>query len=276
MSTTVTPKKGVGKRIEFEPTAVLALIWVALILVWAIVPGVFATSHPLEGDVFERLQPPSTEHWFGTDQVGRDVYSRVVHGTQLTLQSVGLALLLALVVGVAIGAVAGYVGGKTDSVFMRVIDVILSIPSLLLSLTVIVAVGFGTANVALAIGIGCIAPIARVTRAEVKSIRNRAYIEAARAAGNSEIDIVVRHVVPNAVGPVFALAVLECGTAILMISTFSFLGYGTPPPAPEWGALVAEGRDFLAGYPWISTIPGLIIAITVIAINRISQLLRTP
>ncbi|WP_196794454.1 ABC transporter permease [Corynebacterium timonense] len=253
----------------------LAIVWVALMVAWAIAPGLFATADPLEGDVFERLQPPSAEYWFGTDQLGRDVYSRVVHGTQLTLQSVGLALLLALVVGVAIGAVAGYAGGRTDSVFMRVIDAVLSIPSLLLSLTVIVAVGFGTANVALAIGIGCIAPIARVTRAEVKSIRNRAYIEAARAAGNSEFDIVLRHVVPNAVGPVFALAVLECGTAILMISTFSFLGYGTPPPAPEWGALVAEGRDFLAGYPWISTIPGLIIAITVIAVNRISQLLRS-
>lgn len=257
-----------------SPTVILALAWLTVIAVWTITPGLAAPGDPISGDVTVKLQPPSSAHWFGTDQLGRDIFTRVVHGTGLTVKAVLIAVGLGFALGGLIGAAAGFLGGWVDAVLMRVADVLLSIPSLLLSLAVIVALGFGTVNVAIAVGIGSVASVARVMRSEVLKVRNNLYIEAATAAGATRWRVLWRHALPNSLGPVIVLVVLESGTAVLAISSLSFLGYGAPPPAPEWGALVSQGRDYLAAQGWISTIPGLVITATVLSVNRLSNALN--
>lgn len=253
------------------PTVVLALLWLTVILVWTLVPGLVSSGDPIAGDVSQKLQAPSAEHWFGTDQLGRDIFTRVVHGTGLTVKAVLVAVGFGFAVGGVLGAVAGFLGGWVDSAAMRIADVLLSIPSLLLSLAVIVALGFGTVNVAIAVGVGSVASIARVMRSEVIKVRRNLYVEAAVAAGATRWRVLWRHVLPNSLGPVIVLVVLEFGTAVLAISSLSFLGYGAPPPTPEWGALVSQGRDYLAAQGWISTIPGLVITATVLSVNRLSN-----
>nr|WP_245802194.1 ABC transporter permease [Corynebacterium pacaense] len=253
----------------------MALAWLTVILVWTLAPGLVTSGDPISGTVADKLQPPSGAHWFGTDQLGRDIFTRVVHGTGLTVKAVLIAVGLGFAVGGALGATAGFIGGWVDAVLMRFADVLLSIPSLLLSLAVIVALGFGTVNVAIAVGIGAVASIARVMRSEVLKVRTNLYIDAAVASGATRWRVLWRHVLPNSLGPVIVLVVLEFGTAVLAISSLSFLGYGAAPPTPEWGALVSQGRDYLAAQGWISTIPGLVITLTVLSVNRLSNALNT-
>ena len=259
----------------FAPTALLALLWLIVVGLWALAPGLFTSGDPIVGEVANKLQPPSGEHWFGTDQLGRDIFTRVVYGTGLTVKAVLIAVSLGFAVGGVMGALAGYLGGWVDAILMRIADVLLSIPGLLLSLAVIVALGFGTVNVAVAVGVSSVATIARVMRSEVLKVRNNLYVEAAVAAGATRWRVLWRHVLPNSLAPVIVLVVLEFGTAVLAISSLSFLGYGAPPPTPEWGALVSQGRDYLAAQGWISTIPGLIITATVLSVNRLSTALNS-
>lgn len=256
-----------------KPTVALAVLWLALVLVAAVAPFLLTAGDPLAGDIAQKLLPPSGDHWFGTDQLGRDIYTRTVYGAGLTVQAVLVALALGLTVGSVLGLVSGFAGGVVDAVLMRIADILLAIPTLLLSLAVIVALGFGTLNVAVAVGITSVASISRVMRAEVLKVKQSPYIEAARAGGARTGRILFRHVLPNSLGPVIVLGVLEFGSAILAISALSFLGYGATPPAPEWGALVAQGRDFLAGQGWIATLPGLVVAASVLSANRIANVL---
>jgi peptide/nickel transport system permease protein len=185
------------------------------------------------------------------------------------------ASLIAIGVGLAFGAplglLSGYAGGLLDSVLMRLVDVVLAIPSLLLSLAVIIALGFGITNVAFAVGLAFVGSSARVMRGEVLMIRQNPYVEAATVGGARRGRVLFRHVLPNAVGPVLTLAAVEFGEAILSVSSLSFLGFGVQPPAPEWGALVADGRDYLNSAWWLTTLPGLTIIATVLAANRISR-----
>nr|WP_246287087.1 ABC transporter permease [Schumannella luteola] len=242
-----------------------------LVVVGAVLPQLIAAGDPLAGVPREKLQGPSAAHLFGTDQLGRDLFTRVVHGTGLTLRSAVLAIGIGLASGAVLGLVAGYVGRWVDDVVMRVTDVLLAIPSLLLSLALITALGFGTTNVAIAVGLASAAGIARVLRAEVVKVRTSTYVEAAVVAGNHPLRVLLRHVLPNSTGPVIALATLELGTAVLAISSLSFLGYGAVPPTPEWGSLVSTGRDYLQGAWWLTTLPGLVIALTVLAANRLAR-----
>ncbi|TPW75716.1 ABC transporter permease [Schumannella soli] len=251
--------------------AILAAVWLLLVLVAAVLPQVIAAGDRLAGIPREKLQGPSAAHLFGTDQLGRDLFTRVVHGTRLTLRSAVLAIGIGLASGAVLGVLAGYVGRWVDDVVMRVTDVLLAIPSLLLSLALITALGFGTTNVAIAVGLASAAGIARVLRAEVVKVRTSTYVEAAVVAGNHPLRVLLRHVLPNSTGPVIALATLELGTAVLAISSLSFLGYGAVPPTPEWGSLVSTGRDYLQGAWWLTTLPGLVIALTVLAANRLAR-----
>ncbi|MTD16625.1 ABC transporter permease subunit [Nakamurella sp. YIM 132087] len=244
---------------------------IALVVGWAFLPGVFAHQDPLAGNPVDKLQAPSGAHWFGTDYIGRDLFARVVHGSALSLQATVLAVAIGLVFGSAIGLWAGWAGGRTDSLLMRVVDVLLAVPGLLLSLTVVVALGFGTINVAIAVGVGIVASFARLMRSEVLRIRSSEFVEAAGALGRKWYGVLGEHVLPNAAGPVLALATLEFGTAILSISSLSFLGFGAQPPAPEWGQLVSEGRNYLAGAWWLTTLPGLVVVAVVLAANRIGR-----
>lgn len=182
-----------------------------------------------------------------------------------------IAVLVALVAGSVLGLLAGFRGGALDSAIMRCVDVLLAIPSILLSLALVTALGFGTTNVAIAVGVANLAQFARLMRAEVLRVRTGVFVEAARAGGVRWTGVLGRHVLPNALGPVLALATLTFGTAVLEVSALSFLGYGATPPTPEWGSLVAGGRGFLATAWWMTTFPGLTVAAVVLSANRLSR-----
>ncbi len=256
-----------------EPGLLLATIVLATVLAAALFPQLFTSLNPLRGSGAARLLPPSALHWFGTDQLGRDLFTRVVYGTGESVKAVAVAVLVGLVVGSVIGLLAGYIGRWVDDILMRVMDVLLAVPTLLISLAIINALGFGTFNIAIAVGIGSVASFARVMRSEVLKVRQMPYVEAASFAGIGPLRTLVRHVLPNAAGPVLVLATLELGMAILSVSALSFLGFGAPPPAPEWGLLVAGGRDYMASAWWLTTLPGIVIAITVLSANRIARAL---
>jgi peptide/nickel transport system permease protein len=266
-------------RVRFllrRPGFVVSIVYVALVLLAAFAPHVLAPGDPAVGVPAERLQPPGAAHVFGTDYLGRDVYTRVVHGASLSLQATVIAVSVALVVGGLVGVLAGFVRGWLDEVLMRGVDVLLAVPAVLLSLALITALGYGTVKVAIAVGIASVASFARVMRAETLRVRQSVYVEAARSVGTRWHVTLLRHVLPNAAGPVLVLAVLEFGLAILAVSSLSFLGYGAPPPAPEWGSLVAEGRNYMAVAWWLCAVPGAAIAAAVLAVNRISRALDGP
>ncbi|MFD0482780.1 ABC transporter permease [Kineococcus sp. GCM10028916] len=269
----VRPRRGVPSRLR-RPDVVLAGLVLLLVLLWAVVPDLFTSQSPIDGVPADRLQGPSAAHLFGTDHLGRDLFSRVVHGARLTLQATVLAVLIGLLVGTLVGLVSGFVRGVVDDVLMRVMDVLLSIPALLLSMALITALGFGTTKVAIAVGIGTVANFARVMRSEVLKVSSAVYVEAARANGVRTTGVLFRHVLPNAAGPVLALSALEFGVAVLAVSSLSFLGFGAPPPAPEWGSLVSGGRDYLATSWWLTTLPGLVVAAVVLSANRIARALE--
>jgi len=253
-----------------RPGLTLAILWMAAVVLAAFVPGLIAPDNPL-GVTTAIQASPSWSHLFGTDEIGRDLFSRVVYGSSLSMRASLIAIAVGLLIGGPLGLVSGYVGGWADSILMRLVDVLLAIPSLLLSLAIIIALGFGITNVAFAVGAAFIGSSARVMRGEVLKIRQSPYVEAATAGGARRLRVLWRHVVPNSVEPVLVLASMEFGTAILAVSALSFLGYGVQPPAPEWGSLVADGRDYLNTAWWLTTLPGLTIVATVLAANRISR-----
>ncbi|MEW1718213.1 ABC transporter permease [Streptomyces sp. NPDC093109] len=256
-----------------RPGLVLSALVVVLVVLASFGPGLFTSRDPLKGVPAQNFRAPSGAHWFGTDELGRDVFSRVVHGAQLSLKATLIAVAVAFVVGSLIGLVAGFVGRWVDDVLMRFVDVLLSIPALFLSLALVTALGYGTVKVAVAVGIASVAGFARVTRAEVLRVRQAVFVEAARACGARWYSVLGRHVLPNAAGPVIVLATLDFGSSILAVSALSFLGYGAPPPAPEWGTLISDGRNYLANAWWLTALPGLAIAATVLATNRIARAL---
>lgn len=267
-------RDGFWRRLIRQPGLILSFAVIALVIAWAFFPWAFTSMDPINGVPAERLSAPSAEHWFGTDNLGRDTYTRVVHGSALTLQATMVAVLVGIVVGAGIGLIAGFVRGLVEDWLMRIIEVMLAVPGLLLSLAVVTALGFGTINVATAVGIANIASFARVMRSETLKISALPYIEASTASGSHWSYTLFAHVLPNARGPVLALTALEFGTAILSVSALSFLGFGAQPPTPEWGALVSGGRDYLATAWWMTTFPGLVIAAVVLSANRIARFLE--
>nr|WP_269778724.1 ABC transporter permease [Microlunatus antarcticus] len=220
------------------------------------------------------MTPPGAAHWFGTDELGRDLYTRVVFGSTLTIQAALSAIVIALVAGLGLGVLSGFFGGWVDAVLMRVVDVSLAIPGLLMALAVVTALGFGTLPVAIAVGVGIVPGFARTTRAEVLRVKTLPYIEAARASGATRSRILLHHVLPNAWGPVAVLAVLDFGVAILSVAALSFLGFGAAPPAAEWGTLIARGRDYLVTAPWVSLLPGLFVGLVVLSLNHVARTLE--
>ncbi|MFE5288183.1 ABC transporter permease [Nocardia sp. NPDC056611] len=249
-----------------NPGTVAAGAVVALVCAWAVAPAVFASGDPLRG--------PSLQHWFGTDNLGRDLYTRVVHGAALSLSATVFAVLIGLVTGALIGLVAGAAGGVVDTAIMRAVDVVLSIPDMLLALATITVLGLGTRNVAIAVGISLIARFARVMRGEVLRVRNAPYVEAAFASGVRWHIVLFRHILRNAYGPVAALAAVDFGVVTLFVASLSFLGYGAVPPTPEWGSLVSEGRGYLATAWWLTTLPGLVIVVLVLSTQRIARAMQ--
>lgn len=257
-----------------RPLLPLGVAVLVLALAWALWPDVFSHYDPLLGQPAQSLQPPSAAHWFGTDHLGRDLYSRAVHGSALSLQATALAVLIALLIGIAIGVVAGYFGGRLDAALMCVVEVLMAIPSLLLAMAIITVLGFGTLNIALAVGLSSVATFARLVRGEVLRWRTSLFVEAARVSGVGPWGIITGHILAHAAGPVLALAALEFGAAVLSVSALSFLGFGAPPPQPEWGLLISEGRNYMVAAWWYTSLPGLVLAAVVLAANQLARAIQ--
>lgn len=259
------------RRVRLQPG--LWLAWAVMIaaLLMAIAPQWFTSSNPLEGIPGAQRLAPQAHYWLGTDQLGRDLWTRVVYGAVHSLSAALIAVAIGLVVGTALGTLAGALAGRVESTIMRLVDVLLAIPSLLLQLTVIILLGFGTVNAAVAVGVAAIASFARLARAEVVRVRHSDYVEAARGSGGTFFAVFWRHILPNSLTAVLAFATLQFGQAMLALATLSFLGYGTPPPVPEWGLLIAEGRNYLSTAWWLTTFPGLAVVAVVLAANRLSR-----
>jgi peptide/nickel transport system permease protein len=261
-------------RSLLRPTVLLCAAVLLVTVAWALLPQLFTSYDPI-ANVGASLQPPSAEHLFGTDSTGRDVFSRVIHGARETLTGALAAVAVGFVVGTSMGVIAGSAGRAVDELIMRIVDVLLAVPSLLLSLSVIILLGYGTMNAAIAVGVTSIAAFARLVRSQVVQVSASDYVEAAYGSGASFWAVLWRHVLPNSLTPVLALAALQFGSAILQISTLGFLGYGAPPPIPEWGLMIAESRDFVATAWWLTTLPGLVLVLTVLATNRLSHAVHT-
>ena len=253
------------------PGSIIAIVILAVAFLAALVPGLFTSADPYAGTDVALLSPGQNGHLMGTDAVGRDLYARVVYGARQSLLGALIAVAVGLVVGTLIGLIAGSLRGVVDTILMRVVDVLLSIPGILLSLSIIIVLGFGSVQAAVAVGATSVATFARLARSQVITVANAEYIEAAYGAGATRATVLLRHILPNSLTPVIALATLQFGTAILQLSILGFLGYGAPPPTPEWGLIIAEGRDFMATAWWLILLPGIALVAVVMSANRLSQ-----
>jgi peptide/nickel transport system permease protein len=247
---------------------------ILLIILLAIFAPVIAPSDPYAIDPVNRLQPPSMDNFFGTDETGRDVFSRVVHGSRISLQVGFIAVSISMSLGVLFGVTAGFYGGAVDQVIMRFIDVLLAFPGFLLALAIIAMLGPSLTNAMIAVGIGSAPGFARLVRSVVLSIRNTDYVMAARVVGASNFHIMRNQVLRNVLAPVIVLATLEFPLAILIAANLSFLGLGAQPPTPEWGAMVVSARTFIRSEPWLINFPGLAIFITVLGFNLFGNAVR--
>lgn len=239
-----------------------------------IAPGLVAPGDPTVVEPGSALTSPEWGHVMGTDQYGRDVLRRVVHGARVSLGVSVAATVIGALVGCTLGLLAGYVGRWVDAVAMWAVDVMLSFPTLLLALAIVAVLGRGPENVALALGIASIPLYARVLRGQVLSVRERLFIDAARAAGTRPSGILLRHVLPNTIGPVLILATINVGTTLIAASALSFLGLGPAAPSPEWGAILEGGRRFIGRAPWIVVGPGIILVLSVLSVTIVGQWLR--
>jgi peptide/nickel transport system permease protein len=250
----------------------------ACVLLGVTLAAIFAAQvspyNPTRQDFRVERDPPSMAHWMGTDELGRDVLSRIIWGAQASLQAGATAATIALVVGLMLGMVAAYYGGRADSLIMRTMDVVLAFPYILLAIGVVAILGPGLRNAMIAIGIVYVPYYARVVRGAVLSVRARDYVEAARALGARDGRIMWRHVLPNTVAPVIVQTTLNVGSAIIDTAGLSFLGLGTQPPTPDWGNMLSAGRSYVIDSPWIATFPGLAILVTVLAFNLMGDALR--
>ena len=254
-------------------TTLVSLAFLAIVLAWAVAPGAFTAYDPAIGIPEDKFLAPSAEHLFGTDQLGRDQFARVVFGTQSSVLSALVAVAIGVIVGGAIGLIAGYFGSWPDIALARLVDVLLAIPSFLLAVVVVSSLGFQTINAAIATGVSAVAVFARVMRSEVIKTRRAVFVEASTLQGGSRAHILFRHILPNASRSILTLAVLQFGLSILVIAGLAFLGYGDPPPASDWGLLISSGKDYPRA-PWLLVFPAAVTIATVLAINRISRWLR--
>lgn len=261
-------------RIRRHKGLLVGLSVLAALVLVAMLQNVLAREDPTRIDIAAALQPPGASHLWGTDQYGREIWSRVIHGTRISLTVGVISVGIAASVGTTAGLVSGFYGGLIDSLLMRLIDVMLAFPGILLALAIVSVLGPNLRNLMLAVGISGIPAYARLVRGSVLVAREQTYVEAARAVGAPSGLIVWRHVLPNVVAPIIVTGTLGLGGAILSAAALSFIGLGSQPPTPEWGRMLSEGRDYLRDAWWISTFPGVAIMLTVLAMNLLGDGLR--
>jgi peptide/nickel transport system permease protein len=259
------------RRFRRHKLALFGLAVLGLLLVCAAVPGWIAPYEPLAIDMPVRLEAPSLAHPFGTDDFGRDILSRIIHGARISLQVGIIAVGIAATVGIPLGLVAGYLGGFVDAIIMRCMDVIFAFPAILLAITIMALLGPSTTNVMIAIGIVYIPIFARLVRGSTLALKAQDYVEAARAAGAPARRILLRHILPGTLGEITVQVTLSLAYAILAEAALSFLGLGTQPPTPTWGSMLAFGREWVREAPWFSFFPGLAIFVTVFSLNLVGD-----
>src|SRR5205823_6846300 len=257
-----------------NPLNLLALALIAVFALCALLAPVIAPYDPLAQELGSRLQPPSPQHWLGTDSLGRDIASRILFGARISLIIGVVVVATAGVVGTAIGLVAGYAGGLVDESLMRLTDVFFAFPALILAMAIAGALGPSLTNAIIAIAVVSWPVYARLVRAQVLTLREREYVEAARSLGASTPRIIWQHILPNTLAPLLVQASFDMGGAILAAAGLSFIGFGTQPPTPEWGVMISDGRSYISTQPWLSLFPGLAILFTVAAFNLIGDGLR--
>ncbi|MDQ0337942.1 peptide/nickel transport system permease protein [Caldalkalibacillus uzonensis] len=262
------------KKLSKNKAAVVGGIMIMILVIIALFPSFFATHNPLEQNLQNKLAKPSAEHWLGTDHLGRDIYSRIIYGTQITLYVGFVSVLIGAFFGVILGIVAGYYGGWIDSLIMRIMDVLLAFPGILLALAIVSALGPDLINVIIAVGIFAVPTFARIVRGSTLAVRKLEYIDAIKALGARDGKIIFQHIMPNVMSPIIVQATLYIATAILVASGLSFLGLGAQPPKPEWGAMLSGGRNYIWDAPHVSTFPGIAILVSVLAFNLLGDGLR--
>jgi peptide/nickel transport system permease protein len=285
MATVIVVPRSAGRRllpgraraILRDPLAVAGLVVITLVVVLALF-GPWIAPYPGRDDMgaidmSQSYLPPSAAHWFGTDDLGRDVYSRVVLGARSALGVSLLVVGIAIGVGVPLGAIAGYRRGRIDGLIMRTTDLFLAFPPLLLAMAIVAALGPGLEHAALALAISWWPWYTRIARGVAVSLREQPFVDAARAIGVPDGTVVARHIVPNSLGPIVVQATVDVGTVILAAGSLAFIGLGARPPQPDWGLMVAQGREVILDQWWVSTFPGLAIFVTVLAFNLVGDVL---
>ena len=274
MDETLTPPRKWRPAWLRSPLTVAGLVLVALLILIAVFAPVIAPADPINQILSSRLKPPSAVNWLGTDQLGRDMLSRMIYGARISLL-IGIVVVgISASVGTFVGLTAGYAGGWLDEILMRVTDTFFAFPALILAMAISGALGPSLTNAMIAIAVVSWPVYARLIRAQVLSLREREYVEAARSLGASSQQIVWQHILPNCLAPLMVQATFDLGGAILSAAGLSFIGFGTQPPTAEWGVMISEGRNYIATQPWLSLFPGLAILFTVAAFNLIGDGLR--
>ncbi|WP_026703329.1 nickel transporter permease [Salibacterium aidingense] len=266
--------KNILKRLKKNKAAMLGGFLILFFILVSIIGPHLVPFSAGEQNLVNKLEGPSAEHWFGTDHLGRDIFSRVIHGMSITLYIGFFSVFIAAVAGVVIGIVSGYFGGKIDTVLMRCMDVLLAFPGILLALGVVTILGPSLNNVILAVGVFSVPAFARIVRGSTLAVKELEYIDAVRALGASDFRIIFRHVLPNVFSPIIVQATLRIATAILTAAGLSFLGLGAQPPMPEWGAMLSDGRNYIFDAGHVAFFPGIAIVVVVLAFNIFGDGLR--
>ncbi|MFK9094309.1 nickel transporter permease [Bacillus salipaludis] len=269
-----SPWKMMLKRFKKNRRAMIGFYITSIFVIMALLAPWISPYDPFQYNMKALLHPPSLDHPFGTDQFGRDVLSRIIHGSRISLMIGIVGVGISIIVGVTLGTVAGYFGGILDSIIMRIMDILLAFPGFLLALAIISILGPSMINVMIAIGIFSIPVFARIMRSSVISIKYKEFIEATKSLGGSHFLIIMKHVIPNCIAPIIVLSTMRIATAILTAAGLSFLGLGAQPPSPEWGAMLNEGREYMRSATHLSTVPGLMIMFVVLGFNMLGDGLR--
>ncbi|NLD98088.1 MAG: ABC transporter permease [Synergistaceae bacterium] len=264
----------IWRRLRKNPLAMFGLFIVVLLIFFAITADVIAPYKYYEQNLINSFQSPSKEHLFGTDEFGRDILSRIIHGSRISLQVGLIAVGISVIFGGFFGAVAGYYGGRIDNLIMRGMDILLSSPSILLAIAIAASLGPGLYNMMVAVGISTTPQYARIIRGSVLSLRGQEFVEAAKAVGSSDTRIIMKHILPNCLAPIIVQSTLGVASAILTAAGLSFIGLGIQPPTPEWGAMLSGGREYIRDFAYMTVFPGLAIMITILALNFLGDGLR--
>ncbi len=264
------------RRLMKNKGAVVGLCFLVALIIAAIASGFIYDydTDIIQIDMSQALQHPSAEHWFGTDSLGRDIFARVLYGARYSLVIGMGSVAIGLIVGVTLGAIAGFYGGVVDQIIMRFVDVFYSIPNIMIAVVIVSLLGTSTVNLLIALSFTCATSFTRIARAAVMTIRDQEYVEAAYALGLPTWKLILKHIIPNCLSPIIVQVTLLIGTTIIAASSLSFLGIGVPQPAPEWGAMLSEGRQHIRDASYICIVPGLAIMFTVLALNLLGDGLR--